>query len=145
MRPITLEWRAIPLFETAERRKGITMARRIITVERVYEPASECNAVRLLVDRLWPRGVKRESLQYDDWPRDLAPSPELRKWYGHDHTRFDAFKSRYIDELDASPVREYVQRIAPTADARPVVLLTASKDLPYSHAQVLADYLAEIL
>ncbi|MDV6276688.1 DUF488 family protein [Rhodococcus erythropolis] len=151
MRPITFEWRAIPLFETAERRKGIKMTRRIITVERVYEPASECNAVRLLVDRLWPRGVKRENLQYDDWPKDLAPSPELRKWYGHDHTRFDTFKSRYIDELNASPVREYVERIAPASasqpasDARPVVLLTASKDLPYSHAQVLADYLAKIL
>lgn len=72
------------------------MTRRIITVERVYEPASECNAVRLRVDRLRPRGLKRENLQY-------------------------------------------------ASDARPVVLLTASKDLPYGHAQVLADYLAELL
>lgn len=74
MRPITLEWRAIPLFETSERRKGIKMTRRIIRVERVYEPTSECNAVRLLVDRLWPRGVKRENLQYASrWHRMLDP------------------------------------------------------------------------
>ncbi|EME25629.1 hypothetical protein G418_00225 [Rhodococcus qingshengii BKS 20-40] len=74
MRPITPKWRTIPLFETAERRKGIRMTRRIITVERVYEPASECNAVRLRVDRLRPRGLKRENLQYASHrPRMLDP------------------------------------------------------------------------
>jgi uncharacterized protein YeaO (DUF488 family) len=119
--------------------------RRKIAVARVYENSDAENTVRLLVDRLWPRGVRRDELRFDDWAKELAPSTELRKWYGHDTTRFDAFAVQYRAELDAVPVREYIERVTPTADARPIVLLTASKDLAHSHASVLADYLRAIV
>lgn len=117
------------------------MTSRMITVERVYEPTAEPQAVRLLVDRLWPRGVRREELVFDDWSKDLAPSTELRKWYGHQVDRFEVFRNRYVAQLDAFPVREYVERISPSTDVRPITLLTAGKDLPHSHALILADYL----
>lgn len=119
--------------------------RRKIVVERVYEQSDSENAVRLLVDRLWPRGIRRDELPFDDWAKELAPSTELRKWYDHDTTRFDTFSAKYLAELDARPVREYMDRVTPTADTRPIVLLTASKDLDHSHASVLADYLRTIV
>ncbi len=121
------------------------MKRRKITVERVYEQSDSDSAVRLLVDRLWPRGIRRDQLPFDNWAKELAPSTELRKWYGHDATRFDTFSARYRAELDARPVSEYLERVAPTANWRPIVLLTASKDLAHSHASVLADYLRAIV
>ncbi|MGG7104375.1 DUF488 domain-containing protein [Rhodococcus sp. 24CO] len=121
------------------------MKRRKIVVERIYEQSGSENAVRLLVDRLWPRGIRRDELSFDDWAKELAPSSELRKWYGHDTTRFDTFSARYRAELAARPVREYLARVTPAADPHPIVLLTASKDLTHSHASVLADYLRTIV
>lgn len=121
------------------------MKRRKIVVERVYEKSDAEKSVRLLVDRLWPRGIRRDELPFDDWAKELAPSTELRKWYGHDATRFDTFSAKYLAELDVRPVREYLERVTPTADTRPIVLLTASKDLAHSHASVLADYLRTIV
>lgn len=121
------------------------MTGRIVSVERVYEIDDSRTELRLLVDRLWPRGVKRADLPIDDWSRNLAPSAELRKWFGHDPARFEAFADKYVRELNAFPVRDYIDNLAPRSPARPIVLLTASKDLEHSHARVLADYLSRIL
>ena len=71
----------------------------MIKVKRVYEPPSEDDGVRVLVDRLWPRGLSRESAKVDLWLRDAAPSDELRRWFGHDPSKWDEFKRRYFEEL----------------------------------------------
>jgi len=71
----------------------------VIKVKRVYEPPSEDDGVRVLVDRLWPRGLSRESAKVDLWLRDAAPSDELRRWFGHDPSKWDEFKRRYFEEL----------------------------------------------
>jgi len=71
----------------------------VIKVKRVYEPPSEDDGVRVLVDRLWPRGLSRESAKVDLWLRDAAPSDELRRWFGHDPSKWDEFKARYFEEL----------------------------------------------
>ena len=81
------------------RRKPRTESASII--KRVYEPASANDGMRILVDRLWPRGLSKASLKYDAWPRDLAPSNELRKWYSHDPKRVAEFRRRYRGELHA--------------------------------------------
>ena len=71
----------------------------MIKVKRVYEPPSEDDGVRVLVDRLWPRGLSRESAKVDLWLRDVAPSDELRRWFGHNPSKWDEFKRRYFEEL----------------------------------------------
>jgi len=71
----------------------------VIKVKRVYEPPSEDDGVRVLVDRLWPRGLSRESAKVDLWLRDAAPSDELRRWFGHDPSKWNEFKRRYFEEL----------------------------------------------
>ena len=75
----------------------------MIQVKRVYEPASESDGARFLVDRLWPRGVKKEALALQGWLKDLAPSDELRKWFKHDPAKWDQFQRRYFGELEKRP------------------------------------------
>lgn len=97
---------------------------------------------RVLVDRLWPRGVKKADAHLDAWLKDLAPSPDLRRWYGHDPARFDEFARRYRDELSRSPAAEAVERLRELAQERPVALLTATRDVDRSGARVVRDVLA---
>ena len=77
----------------------MTIAEANVRLKRAYEPAEPTDGTRVLVERLWPRGVKKETAALDDWMRDIAPSPELRKWYGHDVARWAEFRERYIAEL----------------------------------------------
>ena len=113
-----------------------------ITVARVYEPPAG-GGIRVLVDRIWPRGLRKEDAHLDEWPKDVAPSTELRRWYGHDPARFEEFSRRYRAEL-RQPVRAAaVEHLREVAQSRPVILLTATKRVDISQAAVLADVLRE--
>lgn len=112
-----------------------------VTVRRVYEPPGPGDGLRLLVDRLWPRGIAKDRLALDRWARELAPTTALRTWYGHDPARFDEFRSRYRAELDAGPVASEIAQLRERARREPVTLLTATKDVARSGAAVLAEVL----
>jgi uncharacterized protein YeaO (DUF488 family) len=93
----------------------------------------------VLVDRLWPRGIAKEGLRLDRWAKEVAPSTELRKWYGHQPERFDEFRKRYRAELEAPPAAERLEELRRTANRGPLTLLTATRDVPHSGAAVLAE------
>jgi uncharacterized protein YeaO (DUF488 family) len=110
-----------------------------IGIKRAYEPPSANDGVRILIDRLWPRGITKAGLKLDSWPRALAPSTALRKWYDHDPQRFAEFRSRYRDELHAHPDELAVLR--GPIKGRDATLITATRQLDLSHAQVLREVL----
>jgi len=120
------------------KRAGSTPAS--IAIKRVYEPASAADGVRILVDRLWPRGVSKASLRFAAWPRELSPSNALRQWYGHDPQRAAEFRRRYLGELEAH--RDELAALRATIKGRTATLLTATRELALSHAAVLRDVLA---
>ena len=110
-----------------------------VSIARVYEPFAEQDGYRVLVDRLWPRGMTHERAHLDDWLKAVAPSPELRTWFGHRAVRFEEFATRYRAELDGNPAVD-VLRAAISAHAR-VTLLYGAHDPKVNHAVVLRDYL----
>jgi uncharacterized protein YeaO (DUF488 family) len=110
-----------------------------VRIKRIYEPATKGDRYRVLVDRLWPRGLRREEARIDEWVRELAPSDELRRWYGHDPQRFEEFRRRYIEELDGH--QEELQALRDRARKGTVTLLFAARDTERSNAAVLADIL----
>ena len=105
----------------------------------MYEKPSAEDGLRILVDRLWPRGLSKAALQLDAWPRALAPSTALRKWYGHDAALFAEFRRRYRDELAAH--QDELAALRATMRGRRATLLTATRELDLSHAQVLRELL----
>lgn len=107
-------------------------------VKRVYDPPDPDDGHRILVDRLWPRGLTRQAAAVDEWLRDLAPSRELLRWYGHDRARFDDFAGRYRAELTRGPQAQALRRLRTLAEAGPYTVLTASRDLAHAHTAVLA-------
>ncbi len=111
-----------------------------IRVKRIYEPPEAADGYRLLVDRIWPRGVSRESACLDDWIREVAPSSELRRWFGHAASRWQGFKRRYAVEL--SKRQELVAEILSLARDRPVTLLYSARDPDHNQAVALAEYIA---
>jgi uncharacterized protein YeaO (DUF488 family) len=111
----------------------------VVRVKRVYDEPDAADGTRLLVDRLWPRGLRKDTAALDDWLRDIAPSDGLRRWYGHDPARFAEFAARYRAELADPAHADAVTRIREYAKAGPVTLLTASRDLPRAHTAVLAE------
>jgi uncharacterized protein YeaO (DUF488 family) len=115
-----------------------------VQVRRVYEEASpRKDGLRVLVDRVWPRGMKKEDARLDEWAKQIAPSTELRKWYAHDPERFGEFAERYRAELAEPEAREALERLRERVDGRTVTLLTAVKEeqLDRSHAAVLREEL----
>ncbi|HEY6493321.1 MAG TPA: DUF488 family protein [Trebonia sp.] len=115
-----------------------------IRVRRIYDAPLPEDGARVLVDRVWPRGVRKDAARLDEWARDVAPTTELRTWYQHDPARFEEFRRRYLAEL-AEPERgQALARIRALAERGPVTLLTATKDLRLSQATVLAGLLGEI-
>jgi uncharacterized protein YeaO (DUF488 family) len=110
-------------------------------VVRVYDDVARHHGYRVLVDRLWPRGVSKERAALDEWSKDVAPTDELRRWYGHDSARFDEFAHRYVAELRRPPASHAVAHLLDIAAKRPVTLLTATRDVERSAAQVLFDQL----
>lgn len=106
------------------------------------ENGSAEGEARVLVDRVWPRGVSKEQAQLDEWLRDVAPSTELRKWYSHDREKFNEFRKRYRAEIDDSDeAKQAFKWLQELVDKQPVALLTQSRDVDYSQAAVLADRL----
>jgi uncharacterized protein YeaO (DUF488 family) len=112
-----------------------------IRVRRVYDDSSSDDGARVLVDRVWPRGLRKDAAQLDEWAKDVAPTTELRTWYRHDPAKFDEFRRRYTAELAEPRPREALARLRALAADRPVTLLTATKDLSLSQAAVLAELL----
>ncbi|TCC44216.1 DUF488 family protein [Kribbella capetownensis] len=116
------------------------MTARDIRVHRIYEQAAADDGVRVLVDRVWPRGLRKDAAVLDVWLKDVAPSTELRKWYGHVPEKFAEFETRYRDELTTSAALDHLRALA---DESTVTLLTATKDVEHSQAAVLAALLRE--
>jgi uncharacterized protein YeaO (DUF488 family) len=112
-----------------------------IRVRRVYEEPGPGDGARVLVDRVWPRGLRKADAKLDDWAKDLAPSTDLRTWYSHDPAKFGEFRRRYITELDTPGPRAKLAEVHEMAASRPVTLLTATRDVSISQAAVLAELL----
>ncbi|MCE2510025.1 MAG: DUF488 domain-containing protein [Alphaproteobacteria bacterium] len=110
-----------------------------IRVKRIHEPAAKTDGHRLLVDRLWPRGISKDKAALDDWMKEIAPSTKLRQWFGHDPKRWDGFRRRYAAELDQQPER--VAEIRNLAAKRRVTLLYSARDADHNQAVALAEYL----
>lgn len=113
----------------------------MIAIKRIYEDPSSADGARILVDRLWPRGLRREDAGIDLWAGDLAPSPELRRWFDHDPERFEEFRERYLEELRARPAED-LAAVRSAIAAGPVTLLYAARDPRCNHARVLAEHLS---
>ena len=112
-----------------------------IRVRRVYDPPESGDGTRVLVDRLWPRGLRKDGAHLDEWAKDVAPSSELRSWYGHDPAKFGEFCRRYAQELERGAPRSALEHLATLATSGPVTLLTATRDIDHSQAEVLAGLL----
>jgi len=112
-----------------------------IKLKRAYEPAAAEDGTRILVDRLWPRGVSKEHAALDQWMKDIAPSTELRKWFGHDPARWDEFRRRYAAELYQNA--ELLTQLRSLARQGPVTLIYSAHDEVHKDAIVLRDLLLE--
>jgi uncharacterized protein YeaO (DUF488 family) len=110
-----------------------------VRAKRVYEEAAPDDGHRVLVDRMWPRGLSRERAQVDEWARELAPSTELRTWFGHDPERFAAFRERYRRELESHAER--LEELRRRAQREPVTILYAARDAEHNNGVVVADVL----
>ena len=108
-------------------------------IKRIYEPASRSDGTRVLVDRLWPRGVKKADAHIDLWMKDVAPSPPLRQWFQHDPERFETFSRRYTSELKRNPALGELRKLG---KGKPVTLLYGAHDPRINHARVLQAALA---
>jgi uncharacterized protein YeaO (DUF488 family) len=109
-----------------------------VRVRRVYDPPEPADGRRVLVDRFWPRGLSKTAAALDEWVKAVAPSDELRRWYGHEPARFAAFQERYGAELQAADRADAVAHLRDLARSGPLTLLTATRDVEHSQAAVLA-------
>lgn len=110
-----------------------------IHLKRIYELAEEEDGCRILVDRLWPRGISKDNAVIDLWLKDVAPSTALRKWFSHDPERWDKFKSRYFAELDENS--GYIQLLINVLEVTNLTLIYSSRDTEYNQAVALREYL----
>jgi uncharacterized protein YeaO (DUF488 family) len=108
-----------------------------VRTKRVYEPAEPGDGYRILIDRLWPRGISRERARLDEWARDLAPSDGLRKWFNHDPTRFPEFRERYRQEL--RPHSDRLDELRARARQGPVTIIYGARDTEHNDAVVIAE------
>jgi uncharacterized protein YeaO (DUF488 family) len=114
-----------------------------IRLKRAYDQPAANDGYRVLVDRVWPRGVSKDEAQIDDWPKEIAPSTELRKWFGHDPEKWDEFKKRYFQELDGRA--EIVNELVNQAREGRLTLVYSAKDEKHNNAVALKEYLKERL
>jgi uncharacterized protein YeaO (DUF488 family) len=111
----------------------------MIVIKRAYDEGSKTDGYRVLVDKLWPRGVRKEELALDEWCKDIAPSTGLRQWFNHEPAKFDEFRARYEEELKAS---DAAQKLLERARGQgTLTLVYGAKDPQINHAVVLRDYL----
>lgn len=115
----------------------------IIKVERIYNNPRGNSTFRILVDRLWPRGLSKDKVKVDLWQKDIAPSNSLRRWFSHDERKWDEFKHRYFKELEKKT--EFVNTIIDRAKEGPITLLYGAKEEKFNNAMALKEYLEEKL
>ncbi|MFD4836022.1 DUF488 domain-containing protein [Achromobacter sp. NPDC058515] len=115
----------------------------LITVQRIYEGTGPDGSYRALVDRMWPRGLRRADLDLDEWARDIAPTPELCKWFSHVDERWDEFRARYLDQLAAPEQQARMAALLEAAGARPLTLLYGARNTEHTQAIVLRDALLD--
>jgi uncharacterized protein YeaO (DUF488 family) len=113
-----------------------------VRIKRAYEQPVAQDGTRVLVDRLWPRGLTKERAHIDLWLKEVAPSTDLRRWYGHDPTKFAEFRRRYLEQLREAPGRSALERLRALARQGPVTLIFAARDAEHSEAAVVGNFLA---
>jgi uncharacterized protein YeaO (DUF488 family) len=113
----------------------------MIKLKRVYEPTSSRDGMRVLVERLWPRGIKKSALKLDTWLKDIAPSDGLRRWFGHDAKKWEGFRDRYFAELDANP--QAWEAIGKAAVRGRVTFVYSSHDTEHNNVVALKDYIED--
>jgi uncharacterized protein YeaO (DUF488 family) len=113
----------------------------MIVMKRAYDPASDTDGYRVLVDRLWPRGISKAKARIDAWEKEIAPSPELREWYGHDPAKWHEFQKRYAHELRRAAAKKVLDELVRRAKRGPVTLVYASRAGEISDAAVLTRLL----
>lgn len=112
----------------------------MILTERIYEASQQPDTYAVFVDRLWPRGVAKKDAFWDEWLKEISPTPELRRWFGHDPKKWDEFKHRYSQELEQKPEEiNHVKQLE--KEHNKVVLLYAARDKTHNHAAVIKEYL----
>ena len=119
------------------------MSKHDVKVGRVYDAPTRADGTRVLVDRIWPRGLSTEKAHLDEWCKPIAPSTELRKWYSHDRQRYEEFARRYREELREPERAEALQHLRELGEQRTLTLLTATKQVDISEAVVLAELLRQ--
>jgi len=120
------------------------LCEKMIKIKRVYEKAEESDGIRILVDRLWPRGIKKEEAKVDYWLKEISPSNELRKWFSHDFNKWEEFKNKYFNELNSKKelINFLLELIKKNSN---VTLLYSAKEEKYNNAVALKEYLQELL
>lgn len=119
-----------------------TMHGRTVSIVRAYDAPVSSLGARVLIDGLWPRGVRKADLELHSWERDIAPSTEVRKWFGHDPDRFEEFRARYLDELEEPQRAEALGRLVALAGGSGLVIVTATSAVEISHAEVIRGLLS---
>jgi uncharacterized protein YeaO (DUF488 family) len=117
----------------------------MLKVKRAYDKPEFADGKRILIDRLWPRGVSKAEAGIDEWLKDLGPSTELRKWFGHDPEKWEEFRKRYIKELSAPDKARLVEDIARNAGHTNVTLIYSAKDTEHSDVKVLEELITNIM
>jgi uncharacterized protein YeaO (DUF488 family) len=117
------------------------MAKSSVTLKRAYEPPQRGDGMRILVDRMWPRGVSKEEAEIDLWLKEIAPSTKLRQWFGHEPSKWDKFREKYFKELDANG--DVVEELRASMKKGNLTLVYAAKDEEHNNAVALAEYLAQ--
>ncbi len=111
----------------------------MIKIKRVYEPVSKTDGTRILVDRLWPRGITQEAAEVNEWRKEIAPSDQLRKWYGHKAEKFNEFRKRFTIELNKEEPRKILESLRERAKKETITLVYSAKDEEHNNAVVLLE------
>ena len=117
----------------------------MLKVKRVYEKNEASDGKRILVDRLWPRGLRTEDAAIDEWLKEISPSDELRRWFNHEPEKWQEFKRRYRKELSLPEKKEIVERIAKQATRSDITLVYGAKETEYNNARVLEELIGEVM
>lgn len=120
----------------------IMSGRKMIKTKRIYEEYSDADGFRILVDRLWPRGISKEKAKIDIWYKDIAPSNDLRKWFNHDIEKYEEFKEKYFEELKGNPaLPDFLDLVSEKSKSSDVTLIFSAKDEKHNNAVVLKEFL----
>jgi uncharacterized protein YeaO (DUF488 family) len=113
----------------------------VIKIKRIYDPPEKSDGVRILVDRLWPRGISKEKARIDEWLKVIAPSDQLRKWFGHEPVRWEEFQKQHRQELKSPEKQVLMRRLKSLVKKGTITLLFAAKDAEHNNAKALANFL----